>query len=135
MWLLVRAVRVLIESEIGVPIVRLGILVMPRCDFRFVNQNSVGVMVDRAAELVQNLLIVVFGNPGIQTIVPVVNAANEVVAIHEPVRHERTAVETPSVKNRYLVIKSHHNQVDICDKRIGRLTIFKIAPRSDFERK
>ncbi len=54
--------------------------------------------------------------------------ANEIVAVHIAVCHQRAAVGAAAIQHGYLVIEAHDDQVDGPDKGINGLPIGQLVP-------
>ena len=78
--LLGRAVDIGVQAQVLVAPVGLRELVVPRRHLGFVHEDRVRAGVDPRAELVQRFLGVVGADAGVEAVVPVVNAADQVVA-------------------------------------------------------
>jgi phage terminase large subunit-like protein len=76
----------------------------------------------------ESFAVVVFADAGVETVVPAVHAADQVVAFDMTVRHQRAAVCTTTVQHGDLVIVTNDNEVNIGNKRVRRCAIFKIIP-------
>jgi hypothetical protein len=119
-----------IEAEIAVPVERLRVVVTPCPDLVLIDQHVAAF--DPGRELLQHFRIVIFGDSGLELVIPVVDAADQiVVAIDKPVGHQCAPVQAAPVKNRDGVIKTHDHQIDIRNERIFGLTVFKVVVFGD----
>ncbi len=100
----------------------------PGEDLVHVHVHGILFEIDPGFELMQTLFVVVFTHPRVVTIVPIMYTADEIVPDDSPVSHQGAAMLTAAVKHRYLIVIANHNQVDIGDKSIPRLTIFQLTP-------
>src|SRR5205823_14682588 len=76
----------------------------------------------------QHLGVVVFADAGVDAIIPIVQAADEVVPLHKAVGEQAAAVQAASEQHRHLVAIADHDQVDISDQRIGGRAIGESRP-------
>jgi hypothetical protein len=102
------------------------VLLRPDRDFFFVDHDL--AIFNPGSELGQGLTVIVFADTGVETVVPTVHAADQVVAFDMTVRHQCAAVRTTTVQHGDRVIVTNDNEVNIGDKRVSRCAIFKIIP-------
>jgi len=117
--------RVLIETEISIAIVRLRIVLAPRSDLIGIDTNL--VFFDPGPELPQFFRILIFRDPGIQPVVPVMHAADQIIIVVDmSIGHQRAAVKAAAIEHRNLLIELHHDEIDLGNQRISRLSIFEL---------
>ncbi len=88
---------VLVNALVRVALIRLRVLLRPGANLIFINEHL--AILEPARELVQRLRVVVFADARIQPIVPVVHAADQVVAVDEAVGHQGAAMRAPPVQH------------------------------------
>ncbi len=122
---------VLVEALIGAPVVRLGVLHRPGGDLVGVDPQP--VVLDPGHETVQRLVVVVFGDAGAVAVVPVVDSADEVVAVDATVGEQRAAVEAAPVEHRCRIHvgPADDDEVDVADQRVRRRHRLQLAPGRD----
>ena len=123
------AVGVLVAALVGGPVEGLGVLLLPGQDLVEVHQQVVAVEPGR--ELGQSLGVVVARHPGVEHVVPAVEAADEVVVDDAAVAHQRAPVQAAPVEHRVVPVEAHDDQVDVADQRPDRLPVGHVAPSGD----
>jgi ferredoxin len=83
---------------------------------------------DPRLERRQDLGVVVFADAGVDAIVPVMQAADQVFAVDETVREQRAAMQAAPVEHEDRVGAADDHEVHIGDQRIGRRAIGKLRP-------
>ena len=124
--LVLRAHRVLKRALIGIANVGLGMLLCPRSDFIFIYADL--AVFEPGIKLGQRLGIVVFAHARVDAIVPAVQAADKIVAVHVAVRHQRTAVCATPVKHADLIVVTNDHQIDIAHQSVRRHAILQSVP-------
>ncbi len=81
----------------------------------------------------QRLFVFVFANAGIPTIIPAVNAADQVLPGNLAVRQQSPAVKAAAIEYRNLAAEPHDHEVHIGDQRVGRFAVFELTPSGDFD--
>ena len=116
--LLVRTVaRILVQAEVLVATKRLRVLARPGVDLVGVDEHL--TVLDPRRELRQRLAVLVLGDAGIEPVVPVVNATDQVVVVVDvAVGHQRAAVQAATIVNTGGVVVANHDQIDLADKRV-----------------
>ncbi len=66
------------------------------------------------------LAVVVGADPGLESVVPAVQATDQVVTFDPTVGHQGAAVQAPAVEHRRVVTGSHDDQVDPADQGSDR---------------
>ena len=117
---------VLIIPQIGVAIERLGVFIMPGRDLVLIDADMAAL--DPGLELMEGFGIVVLGHAGVVAIIPVVYAADQIIAVDMAVRHQGAAVQATAIKHGHFIIIAHDHQVDIGDARVGRVAVVKLGP-------
>lgn len=115
--LLDRAVNIGVGSLIGVALERLRVVALPGRDLLLVNPHS--TVFDPRAELVQPLLVVVRADPRLHPVVPLVDAADEVVALDMAVGQQGSSMVAATVEDRNTVLETHDDEIDISDQGVG----------------
>ena len=110
-------------------VVGLRVLSGPRGDLVGVDEEVVAV--DPRLEPVEPLAVVVARDAGAEHVVPTVEPADEVVALHPAVRHQGTPVQTAAVEHRLVVVEAHDHEVDTADERTDGLAVRQGAPGRD----
>jgi hypothetical protein len=105
-----RARRILIGSLVAVMIERLRMLPLPRGNFIAIDPDL--IIFHPGGELCQLFGVVVFTDAGIQPVIPVVYATDEIVALDIPIRHQGTAMRATSVQDGNVVVVLHDDEVD-----------------------
>ena len=113
-----------IKPEIGIAVERLRVFQRPFGNLVFIDKNIIAVNPGR--KLRQSLIVGIGRHAAIQPIVPIVHPANQVVATHETIGHQRTAMQTTPVKDRHRIIHPDNNKIDLAGYRIGRFAVFKL---------
>ncbi len=93
--LLLGGVGIRVQSLIGIPLEGLRMALRPTFDFGFVNPYL--VVFDPGFELRQGLGVVVCAHTRIPAVIPRVQAADQVVPLHETIGHERAAVQSAPI--------------------------------------
>ncbi len=76
------------------------------------------------AELAHSRIYKMLRDAGIEAIIPIVQATNQVLAAYKSVRHQRAAMQTSPIKHGHLFIEPDDNQIDLSNKRIRGITVF-----------
>ena len=105
-----------VEAEVLVAVVGLGKPVVPCRDLGFVHEDGVRVGVDPCSELVKRLLGVVRTDAGVVAVVPVVDAADEVVAADMAVGEEGAAVEAAAEEHGDPVVVADDDEVTLATR-------------------
>ena len=132
--LLGRTVRILVGAQVRLAVVGLWVLAFPGGDLVGVHQHVTGDVVDPRAEAVELLVVVVHAHAGAHRVVPAVEAADQVVAAHGRVGHERAAVQATAVEHRVVVAETDDHEVDARDEGPGRGAIGEVGPACDRDR-
>ena len=127
--LLGRRVRVGVETEILVPPEGLRVFLLPRADLVRIDQNL--AFLDPRGELGEDFFVVIFADAGIEAVIPVVHAADQVLAVDVAVRHEGAPVQAAAVEDRHVLVVAHDAEIDVADQGIGRLAVFQFVERLD----
>jgi hypothetical protein len=125
------AVEVLVGTLVGIATKRLRIRQLPLVDLVLVDPH--GVVLDPTGEPLKSLAVVVLADPGIEAVVPPVEAADEIGAVDVPVRQEGAPVEAPSVQDRHVVAMADDHQIHVADQRAGWLPVGELAPGGDLD--
>jgi hypothetical protein len=118
MWLDGVGVHFRVEAEIGVAPIGLRVTLLPGRDFVGVDHHLAAVNPRR--EFRQHFLVVVLADAAVEPVVPVVQPADQVVAVDAAVGEQRAAVQATSVEHRHVVAVADHNEVDAADQGISR---------------
>ena len=110
-----------IQAKIGVAIKRLRVLLRPGLDFIFIDQHL--LTFKPGLKLGQLFVVAVFRNPGVEPVVPVVHAADQVVPVDMAIGHQRAPVQTSSIEYRHLIVEPNDDQIDLANQCIRRLAI------------
>ena len=105
--------RVGVEAEILVPLEGLRVVLPPSADLVRVDQNL--AVLSPRGELGQDFFVIVFADAGIEAVVPVVDAADQVLAVDMAVGHERAPVQAAAVEDRHVVVVAHDAEIDVAD--------------------
>ena len=120
--LLGRAVACIgVQAQIIVAVEGLRVIPCPGSDFIFVDKHI--AIFDPGSEFRQFLIVGIFGNTEIEPVIPIVNAANQIVATYKSVGHEGTAMQTSAIENRRFIIHAHDYKIDLADQGIFGLTV------------
>ncbi len=104
-------------------------LLLPGGDLVGVDQHLAGLGPGRKFR--QHFVVVVFGDACVDAVVPVVQPADEVVAVDAAVGEQRAAVQAAAVQHGDIVAVADHDQVDIADQRIGGRAVLELGPARD----
>jgi hypothetical protein len=96
-----------------------------------IDENSVFIRIQPGRELVERLVVVVLADAGVQAVVPLVDAADEVLAVDVAVGQEGTAVQAPSVQHRDLVPVADDDEIHLADEGVRGLAVLQLAPARD----
>ena len=122
--------RVLVEAQIGVAVIGLGIGARPVGDLVGIDEHVLAL--GPGLEFVQRLFVIVLRHAGIDAVVPIVHPADQIVIlVHMAVGHQRAAVQAAAIEHRHLIVETHHHKVDALDQRIGRCPVGKRRPFRD----
>jgi|GEM_PF-3751742 len=116
--------------EIGLPVERLGMILVPR-------RNLIGIddhvsVLDPMRELVESFRVVVFRDAGIDAEIPPVHTADQVVAREMTVSHEGTPVLAAPVEHRDFILSvTGHDEIDILDESGDRLSDLEFGEGGD----
>ena len=124
-----RRVRVGVEAEIVVPLEGLRVVLLPGADLVGIDQDL--AVLHPRGELGQHLRVIVLADAGIESVVPVVHAADQVLAVDMAVGHERAPVQAAAIEDGDLVVVAHDAEVDVADQRVGRLAVRQLVERLD----
>ena len=124
-----RAVGVLIGALVGIAVERLGVLLLPRPNLILIDPD--GFILDPALESVKSLAGVVGTDAGAESIIPIVEPANEVVSTNSAVGQQRAPMQTAAVEHGYRVIPTYDHEIDAGGEGVGRLAIGQILPTGD----
>ena len=130
--LLGRAVDVRVEPEVLVALIGLGVLFLPSRNL--VGIHEYGIVLDPRREFLEDLRVAVFTDSGVQTVVPVMDPADQVVASHGTVGQERPPVEAATVQHGDLFVVADHDEVDPTYEGVSGLAVLQITPSGDFHR-
>ena len=114
-----------IEPQIGFAEIGLRVLMRPSIDLILINQNIIAI--DPSLELGQLFLIFVKRHAAVESVVPVMHTANEVLTTQKAVRHQRAPVQTATIEHRHFVIDAHDDKIDLAHQRIGRVAVFEVS--------
>ena len=117
------AVGVLVEAEVVVAPVGLGVALGPAADLGLVDVDGVVAGVDPGREAGEGLGVVVLADPGVVAVVPAVDAADEVGAVDVAVGQQGAAVEAAAEEDGDLVVVADDDQVDAGDQGVGGLAV------------
>ena len=129
MGLLGRGVSVGVEAEIFVAVEGLWVVLPPRSDLVRIDQDL--AVLDPRRELGQDLCVIVFADARIEAVIPIVHAADQVLAVDMAVGHERAPVQTAAVEDRHVVVVAHDAEIDLAGQRISRLAVLQFVKRLD----
>ncbi len=118
-----------IKAEIGIAVEGLGVVFRPGVDLVGVHPDC--AILKPGIELRQLLVIGILRHARVETVIPVVHAADQVATTHETVGHQRAAVQAAAIKNRYVLVEAHNHQIDFANERILRRAIWKIGESGD----
>ena len=113
MGLFGRGVGVGVEALIFIPIEGLRVVLPPSADLVRIDQNL--AVLSPRGELGQDFFVIVFADAGIEAVVPVVDAADQVLAVDMAVGHERAPVQAAAVEDRHVVVVAHDAEIDVAD--------------------
>ncbi len=119
---------ILVEPLVGLPIVGLRVFRLPGRDLLLVDPDR--AVLDPGIEAVLNLLGVVGADPGLVAVVPTMDAADQILAFDVAVAQKGATVHATAVENRSLLFVGppDHDQIDVCDQRIGGLQGLELIP-------
>jgi hypothetical protein len=80
-------------------------------------------VVNPGAEFLQRFGVVVGRDAAVEPVVPVMNAANEVVAFDAAIGHQRASVQAAAVQHRNRIVEAHDDQIDTLDECVRRLPV------------
>ena len=129
------AVDVGVEAEVFVALVGLGKVDVPGLHLFFVHVDRVVVGVDPGGEFVEGFVVAVRTDAGVVAIVPVVDAADQVVASDGAVGEQGAAMQAAPVEDRDVVVVADDDEVYVGYQRVGGLAVFEFAPGGDFDRR
>ncbi len=92
-----RPLRVSVGTEVGVAIVRLGVDLRPVGHFVRVDEDFIAL--DEGLEPGQGFVVAVLGHPGIDPVIPVMHAADQILAANKAVGEKGPAVKAATVEN------------------------------------
>ena len=73
----------------------------------------------------QFLVVGVFRNAGVETVIQIVDATNKIVSVDMAVGHQRATMQAAAVKNRHLIVETYDDQIDLADNAIFGFPVFK----------
>ena len=120
-----------VEAQILLSIVGLRRLVRPSPNLLLVDEHRVRVVIDPGSELGQNLGVVVGAHARIDSVVPAVQATDEVVAFDLSIDHQGPSMQTSTVQYRHLVVVPKNHQIDARHQCVGRHAVSERAPLGD----
>jgi hypothetical protein len=109
----------------------LRIVFRPRRDLRGIDEDGVFGLVDPRSERLEFFGVVILADSRIVSIIPPMNATDEVSTLDVSVTQEDSTVETPAVQNRNLVVVSDNHEIDALDAGVCGFTIGEVAPDGD----
>jgi hypothetical protein len=121
--LLGRTVHVLVRTLVGVSVERLRVLALPRGDLVGIDPH--GAILHPGGELVQPLGVVVLADAGAELEVPLVHAADQVLALNGAVGQQRSPVQATAVQHRDLVIVTDDDEVHVPHQGEGRCAVLE----------
>ena len=125
--LLHRAVgRVGVVAVVRVPPEGLGVVVVPGRHLGLVHEDL--VVLHPGREALQPLLVLVLAHAGVDAEVPVVDAADEAVALDGAVGEEGAPVQAAAVEHRDVVVPAHDDEVDVGHPGGGGHAVLQFAP-------
>ena len=110
-----------IGTQVAVAVEGLRVGQRPGADLVGVDPHL--AVVDPGRELGQHLGVVVSRDAAVEAVVPVVQAADEVVALHMTVGQQRAAMQAAAVEHRHRSVVSDDHQIDPADHCMGRLPV------------
>ena len=126
-----RPVNVRVETEIFVAPVGLRMGLRPIGDFVRVDPDL--PVLDGGREFPERLFVVVFADAGVEAIVPVVDAADQIVAIDMAIGQQGATVQAAAVEYRDGLVMPDDDEIDLADQRIGGLPVLELG--QGFDRK
>ena len=121
-----RTGRILICALVRVTIIGLRMCLRPLRDLILVYPHL--TVFYPSAEFRQCFAVFVFADTGVDSIVPTVDTADEIVAIHMPVGHQRTTMSAASVQHADGIVIADNDQVNVRNQRRCRCSILKFVP-------
>ena len=125
------AVYVRIQAEVLVALVGLRMRLGKGVNLGAIDEHGVLIRIQPGRELVERLVVVVLADAGIQAVVPLMDAADEVLAVDVAVGQEGTAVQAPSVQHRDLVPVADDDEIHLADEGVRGLAVLQLAPARD----
>jgi hypothetical protein len=122
-------VHVLVRTLVGVSVERLRVLALPRGDLVGIDPH--GAILHPGGELVQPLGVVVLADAGAELEVPLVHAADQVLALNGAVGQQRSPVQATAVQHRDLVIVTDDDEVHVPHQGEGRCAVLERVPLGD----
>ena len=119
-------------AEILISIIWLRVAFMPRRDFVFIDEDF--TVFNPRGEFVQGFAIVIFTNARIDTEVPIMNAANQVVPIHMTVFEQSASMQAAAIEDRDFFFITDNNEINIGDQSPCGLTVYKVLPTGNANR-
>jgi hypothetical protein len=125
------AMRVGIGSQVLLALERLWIGPCIFLDLGFINPNL--AFFNPSCELAELLIVVVFADSGVITPIPLVDAANQIIALHRSIGERSATVMTAAVQHGNLIFAvariPNHDQVHTGNQGIGRGEWSELIPR------
>ena len=88
-------------------------------------------IVDPGRELLQRFGMVIRRDATVEPVIPVVNAADEVVAFDAAVGHQRAPVQAAAVQHRDGIVEAHDDEIDALDERVRGLPVWEFFEACD----
>ncbi len=123
------AVHVGVKAEIAVALERLRMFGFPRGHLVGIDEDL--PVFDPASEFLQNFMVVVFTDAGIEAVIPMMQPAHQIVAIDIAVREQRAAMQAAAIEHGDLFAIAYDDEIDAADQRVGRFSVFKLIPDGD----
>ena len=127
-WFRVFRMSVFIYSQVLFTLEWLGMFFQEVIYFSFINPNR--IVLYQGGKFMQDLVVVVFRYPCVESVIPSMHPANKVVPFNMSISHQGTAMQTPSIEDGYFSIVRHYNQIKAFCLSMDRNTILQRGIRN-----